>query len=311
MLQLSGIAIVGLSGLHAKEKIKVKNSYDIVILGGGPAGLSAALTAARGNRSILVIDSGQARNAPADHMMNFPSREGIPPLDFRNMIKKDLVKYPHIHFRDGRVESIVKTDDGFLVDQVHAKKVLLAHGVKDILPPIEGLKELFGKSIFHCPYCHGYEHSGAPMGVVASAQFAPHLGHLVKGLTNDVVIFTDGGDLASFPGAKVYNHKIEAFLKVRTKLVGVKLSNGEVIKRDYLFMKFEQKLSSELGIKLGCEITEHGHYKINEMGETTVPGIFAAGDCASPKQSVLMACASGQMAGAAMNAKILMEGSHS
>lgn len=289
----------------------MKSSYDIVILGGGPAGLSAALTAARGHRSILVIDSGQPRNAPAEHMMNFPSREGTPPFEFRELIRKDLKRYPHVHFRQGNVESIVKMEDGFLVDQVHAKKVLLAHGVKDILPAIDGLKELFGKSIFHCPYCHGYEHSGAAMGAVGPVEYANHMGHLVKGLTPDVAIFTDGGDLASFPGATVYNQKIDSFVRMGTKLIGVKLANGEVIKRDYLFMKFAQTLTSDLGTKLGCELTEHGHYKINEMGQTSVPGVFAAGDCATPKQSVLMSCALGQTAGAAMNAIILMEGARS
>ena len=279
--------------------------YDIIIIGGGPAGLSAALTAARGNRSILVIDSSRPRNAPAAHMMNFPSRDGTPPLEFRNLIMKDLSRYPKVKFSANKVEQIVPTANGFLVDGTFAKKILLAHGVTDILPDVPGMKELFGKSIFHCPYCHGYEYIDSPIAVIGSKEYAKHMVPIVKGLSSDLILFTDGTEGIEIPGVKVYTEKIERYIHDGEKLKAVKLVTGEVIERSYAFHKFDQKLSSDLGTKLGCELTETGKYKITEMGLTTVAGVFAAGDDSLIMQSVLSACASGQLAGAAMNMEIL------
>lgn len=286
----------------------MKYSYDVAIIGGGPAGLSGALTLARGNRSVSVFDDNQPRNAPADHMMNFPSRDGTPPLEFRNLIKEDLKKYPKVEFNSERILEIKKNESGFILNEViQVKKILLAHGVKDILPQIPGMKELFGKSIFHCPYCHGYEYLNEPMGLIGGGEYADHMSVLLKGLTNDIVIFSDGVAMGEYPGIKVYTEKIEAFIHEGEKLKGVKLANGEVVLRSYLFYRPDQKLSSDIGIKIGCELTEMGHYKINEFGGTSIEGVWAAGDNMTPMQSVVMACAAGSKAGAMINFEILKE----
>lgn len=282
--------------------------YDVAIIGGGPAGLSGALTLARGNRTVLVFDDGQPRNAPADHMMNFPSRDGTPPGEFRRLIKEDLKKYSKVEFINRRVELIKRNKDGFLLNEnVQVKKILLAHGVKDVLPVIPGMKELFGKSIFHCPYCHGYEHTNEPMGMIGGKEYADHMSVLLKGLTNDLILFTDGAEVEEYPGLKIYSEKIEAFIHEGDKLIGVKLVTGEIVKRSYLFYRPEQKLSSDVGVKLGCELTEMGHYKVNEFGFTTEPGVWAAGDDMTGMQSVVIACAAGSKAGAMINFEILKE----
>lgn len=289
----------------------MKTSFDVAIIGGGPAGLSAALTLARGGRSVYVIDAGKGRNAPAAHMMNFPSRDGTPPLEFKRLIKEDLKKYASVKFESAVVTSLTKINEGFEINgNIQAKKILLAHGIHDILPSIPGLKELWGKSIFHCPYCHGHEHKNEPIGFIMGEKYAAHMGALLLGLTQDLILFTNGekiNDVSPFErnGIKVYIEKIESFIHEGESLKGVKLATGEVIPRNYLFFKAEQKLTSDLGIKLGCELNEFGLYKTDETGMTTQPGIYAAGDIASPKQSVLNACASGSMAGAFINYEIL------
>lgn len=290
----------------------MKTQYDVAIIGGGPAGLSAALTIARGGRSVFIIDEGKARNAPASHMMNFPSRDGTPPEEFRELIRQDLQKYPTVHFEKGRALSLDRKEKGFVLNQtIHVKKVLMAHGIKDVLPPIPGFQELWGKAIFHCPYCHGHEHRNAPMGLIASGNIATHMAPLLKGLTSDVILFTNGGEIDETPfdknGIKIYSSKLKSLVFEGEKLLSVKLENGEEIERSYLFYRPEQKLTTDLGTKLGCELNEFGLYKTDEMGMTSQPGIYAAGDISTPKQSVLMACATGSMTGAGINFAIQNE----
>ena len=285
----------------------MKTQYDVAIIGGGPAGLSAALTLARGNRSVLVFDDDQPRNAPAAHMMNFPSRDGTPPQEFRRLIREDLKKYPKVEFKAVRVQGIVRNESGFLVDGMQFKKILLAHGVKDILPETPGMRELFGKAIFHCPYCHGYEYLGEPMGMIGGKEYADHMSVLLKGLTSDLVLFSDGAEVPEYEGIKVYREKIESLVYEGENLRAVKLSSGEVVERKYLFYRPDQKLSTDIGVKLGCELTESGHYKFNDFGLSSQPGVYVAGDNMTQMQSVVIACANGSKAAAMINFEILHE----
>lgn len=286
----------------------MNKKYDVAIIGGGPAGLSGALTLARGNRTVLVFDDNQPRNAHASHMMNFPSRDGTPPYEFRHLIKEDLKKYRNVKFITEQVNDIQRNENGFIVNsQIQVKKILLAHGVRDILPNIPGMKELFGKAIFHCPYCHGYEHLNEPMGMIGGKEYADHMSVLLKGLTKDLALFTDGAEVGVYPNIKIYREKIDSLIYEEEKLKAVKLITGEIVERSCLFYRPEQKLSSDVGIKLNCELTELGHYKVNDFGLTTQSGVFAAGDNMTGMQSVLIACAAGAKAGAMINAEILNE----
>lgn len=290
----------------------MKEIFDVVIIGGGPAGLSAALTLGRGNRSVLVLDEGKGRNAPASHMMNFPSRDGTPPMEFRELIKNDLRKYPNVKIEALGVKTIVKEEHYFLINEnLRARKILLAHGVKDIQLPLPGFTDLWGKSIFHCPYCHGYEHLNAPIGIIGDNKTALHYAVLVRSLTDDLIVFSNGAELDPAPfeknGIKVYTSPISSFIHQGNQLTAVELMSGEIIERSHLFYRPEQRLTSDLGTKLGCELNEHGLYRVQDSGETTVKGIYAAGDITELRQSVLMATASGQKAAAHMNFEILHE----
>lgn len=270
----------------------MKHNYDVVIIGGGPAGLTAALTLGRGGRSVLVLDEGNGRNAPAAHMNNFPSRDGTPPDEFKAQIRSDLKKYEDVKIEKTKVFSLEKANGNFLVNGIYAaKKIILAHGVRDILLPIPGMKELWGKSIFHCPYCHGYEFKNKRLGLLADEKIAAHMIPLLKGLSTDVRLFEMGS--------------IERFIYEGTTLLAVKLTNGETVERDALLFKPAQEFTTDLGIKLGCEKTDLGFYKVDDNGMTTVPGVYAAGDITEMRQGVLFACAAGMKAATMANFEIM------
>lgn len=293
---------------------------DVLIVGGGAAGLSAALTLSRGGRSVIVSDNKQPRNAPAAHMNNFPSHDGTPPGEFRDMIKKDLQKYDACKLIDSGVLSIEKSQNLFNVtfsdqSQVTVKKVLLAHGVKDIYPDIPGVNAIFGKSFFFCPYCHGYEHRNSPIAIIAKGEVAFHLSAVVSGLTNDMMLFTNGpSDFSPEQiltiqknNIRIVEDKISEFIHEGENLKAIKLINQEIIPRNYIFSAANFTLSSDIGVKLGCELSEMGIYAVDTFGKTSVEGVYAAGDIISMRHSVLMACASGQFAAAAMNNEIASE----
>lgn len=270
----------------------MKLNYDVAIIGGGPAGLTAGLTLGRGGRSVLILDEGKGRNAPAAHMNNFPSRDGTPPDEFKEQIRNDLKKYEDVKIERTKVFSLEKTENGFLVNGlIFAKKIILAHGVRDILLPIPGMQELWGKSIFHCPYCHGYEFKNKRLGLLADEKTAEHMLPLLSGLSSDVKLFETG--------------TIESFIYEGTNLRGVKLINGEVVERDALLFKPAQEFTTDLGLKLGCEKTDLGFYKVDDNGMTTVPGVYAAGDITEMRQGVLFACSAGMKAAAMVNFEIL------
>lgn len=302
MLKLSALTLAQAKFGFAKSPLKrekiMKTKVDVAIIGGGPAGLTAALALGRSGRSVLVYDDNKGRNFATFHMMNFPSRDGTPPLEFRHQIKNDLLKYKEISFKNEKVAEIKILDKKFLInDSLIASKILLAHGVRDILPDIQGIKEAWGKNVFHCPYCHGHEFKNKKIGILADIpHYAEHMVPLLLGLSNKVTVFTNGSGI-EIPA------KLLEYVTVKTN----KITNFKDIDTDCLVIRPPQELSLNLGTKLGCELTETGHYKIDNEAMTTIPGIYAAGDIVTPMQSVLNACAAGQKAGAMMNFHILKE----
>ncbi|GBF37158.1 NAD(P)/FAD-dependent oxidoreductase [Leptospira johnsonii] len=300
----------------------MKFDFEALIIGGGPAGLSAALALGRMSRTALVCDDSRPRNAASSHLNNFPTRDGIHPAEWRKLVRKDLEKYNTISFFEGSVLSVEKSGPGFAAKlssdkTFYFKKVILAYGVEDEHLPIPGYKELWGKSIFHCPYCHGFEVKGSKIGLIGNGDMLMYMLPLIFDLASDLIVFTNGKaelqeeqkDLLKKKKIRLIEEKITGFIYEGEKLKAVTFENEETIEREALYAlpSFPFKLKSKIGEELGCEKDKFGFYKVGEKGKTSVDGVYACGDNASGAHSVLLAAASGGMAGAGIVHELLSE----
>lgn len=289
-------------------------NVDVLIIGGSHAGLSAAMALGRIGRSALIIDSGHPRNKVSEHANNFAGFDGINPNQWREQARNDLLKYDTISFLRNTVVDVKKLAKNFQAilsnnERILAKKVILAYGIKDQFPAIVGVNELWGKSVFHCPYCHGFEVKGQSIGILGNSPAVEHLLPIIKNLSAKLFVFTQGkSKLTENFMAKLRQHSIHLIeepiktLKHQSSLLKkVVLSNNESISIDALFLTPTSKLtlSSSIDEQLGCEKDDMGFIKVKEMGQTSVAGVFAAGDIMTMQQSVVGASASGQIAGSA------------
>jgi thioredoxin reductase len=265
---------------------------DVVVVGAGPAGLAAALTFGRMRRRVLVLDTAEPRNRYTGHLRNFPTRDGVSPLEYRSLTREELGRYPTVSFRDARVMRAEAGDHGVRLhleddEAVDARRLVLAGGIRDTLPPIDGLAELFGTSVFTCPYCDGYEAGGAPVGLICTApgQVAHAAGlpvredrHVVRVLEERVVR-----------------------LREADERVAVELEGGVEARCDRLFVPTEVHPSNRLAEQLGCATNADGFIEVDELGRTSVARVYAAGDACSPVHQVIVAAASGTRAALAAN----------
>lgn len=311
MLQLSLMGITGMAGAQIlpgfqKKGKRMKTESEVAIIGGGPAGLTAALALGRIGRKVLIFDDNKGRNFPAHHMMNFPSRDGTPPREFKEMIIKDLRKYSEVTVRPERVSDVQKKGDVFIINnQFEVKKIILAHGVKDVLPDIPGVKDLWGKAVFHCPYCHGHEFKRQRIGVMESdPKYLSHMVPLLLSLSDNVTVFSNGSRPLLSEGimkkVTLVTSPVKALHHDGHELKSLLTEEGEV-RLDGLVIKPPQVLTTDVGTKLGCELNEFGLYKTDSDGMTTVPGVYAAGDITEPRQAVILACASGMKTAASIS----------
>jgi thioredoxin reductase len=299
----------------------MKWDHEVLIIGGGPAGLGAAMALVRLRRSVLVCDDFRPRNLNAAHMHNFPGDEGVSPLEWRKKARQDVEQYDTVHFFDGAVTSVVKIQGGFEATlssnkAVKVKKVILAYGVQDRLLPIPGIQELWGKSVFHCPFCHGLEFQGRKVGVIANGAKSMHVLPMIFGVTSDITLFTHGKseltaeqtEILRRRNVRIVEHPVEKLIFDGDNLHGV-IAGGELIEQDAIMGGFQMpfQMKSNVGESLGCEKNEMGLYKVGEGNRTNISGVFAAGDGITMQQSVLRALASGQDAGAAAAQDLLSE----
>ncbi|TSC32236.1 NAD(P)/FAD-dependent oxidoreductase [Corallococcus sp. Z5C101001] len=294
-------------------------AYDVVIVGGGPGGLNAALYLGRGRRAVLLCDAGTPRNAAAEHMHGFGSRDGIPPSEFRRISREQLRAYPNVEVRDTRVGSVEKHEGGFRValgdgSTVDTRRLLLAVGMVDVMLDIPGYKELWGPSIFQCPYCHGWEVRDQPLGVLLTEpQYLDHSA-VIQNWSQDTTVFTHGAFAVTAEqrerlqalGIGLEEQRIRALHGKDGHLEAVELEDGTRVARKVMFSAPPQR-QSELVTRLGLALDEQGFVKVGPVGETSVPGISAVGDMTTRLQGALMAASAGAVAAAMMNHGLIQE----
>jgi thioredoxin reductase len=295
--------------------------YDVIIVGAGPAGLSAALMLGRCRRRVLVIDSGQPRNAASRAMHGYLSRDGIPPLEFLALARQQLRRYESVEIRDGCVVMaecrpdamfFVKLEDGA---EHSARKLLIATGVVDNLPEIPGFRELYGLSVFHCPYCDGWEVRDQPIAIYGRGERGLGLSLELTGWSRDLVLCTDGpaelgaDDLARLErnGIRVRDDRIDR-LEGTAGLERIVFASGDPLARRALFFTTGQRQQSRLAHSLGCEINEKGTVPTGKYETTHLRGLYVAGDASRAVQWVVVAAAEGAEAAFAINTDLLKEG---
>jgi thioredoxin reductase len=287
--------------------------YDAVIVGGGPAGLAAALTLGRARKRVLLCDAGPRRNTTAVHVHNFVTRDGITPDEFRRIGRQQLEAYPAVEVRDVRVEEMGGERDAFEVQladgRVEARRVLLCTGMIDELPDLDGFRALWGKSIFICPYCHAWEIQDQRFAYLAATAEALAFSLLLRSWTSDVVVLTDGRFAVppdvrarvTSGGVRVEERRIARLQVSGDRLERIEFIEGDPLARDVLFTHPPQR-QVELVRSLGLALDAKGYVRVDDvLRETSTPGIYAAGDLVTPVQSAILAAASGTSAAAQLN----------
>lgn len=298
----------------------MKNEFEVLIIGGSYAGLSAAMALGRSLRQVLVIDSGLPCNRFTPHSHNFITHDGEAPAKISKKARKQVERYDTVHFHQGLAAEGKKTEAGFEIktaagEVFFGKKLVFATGIRDLLPDIPGLAECWGKTIVHCPYCHGYELRRQKTGILANGQRAFHLASMVNNLTGDLTVLTNGkADLEEAQWEKLRSHcvkvietEISKIEQEGGKIQAVVFKDGSRIGFDAAYAAVPFAQHSEIPASLGCELTELGYLKVNPFLQTTVEGVFACGDNSSMMRSVANAVATGNLAGAIVNGKLVEE----
>jgi thioredoxin reductase len=288
---------------------------DCAIIGGGPAGLQAALVLGRAKRNVLVFDDNHPRNAVTQESHGFLTRDGIKPAEFRTLAHQDLERYASVKFRHAHVTAIRQTEGAFEItteqgDRLSSKTVLLATGLKEVLPAIEGLHDYYGTSVFCCPYCDGWELRDRPLVVISEG---PHTFHLVKVVWNwshDLLLCTNGQQPLTGEqhatlrrlGIEVVEDRITALVGKDGQLERILFVTGESRSRVGGFVAPQLFQAAPFAERLGCEMNALGGIVTDSFGRTAVPGVYAAGDAAVviPAQ-LIIAAAEGSRAAAGVN----------
>jgi thioredoxin reductase len=295
------------------------NANDVAIIGGGAAGLSAALVLGRARRRVAVIDAGEPRNAPARHMHGFISRDGTPPADLLRDARAEALRYG-VQLIDERV---VRAGPGFTLTlgsgrSVAARQVLLATGAADALPDIAGARDRWGRDLLHCPYCHGWEVRDQAIGVLGTGPGSVAHAQLLRGWSDDVAYLShtqevSAGDRAALAarGIAVVDGVVAELVVTGDRLRAALLADGRVIERDALFIRPAVRARpGSPAAMLGCELDAAGLVHTDAEGRTSVPGVWAAGNATDPRAQVITAAGQGSAAAIAMNTELVQQDIH-
>jgi thioredoxin reductase len=295
--------------------------WDVVIVGGGPAGLSAGLILGRACRRVLICDSGTPRSWASKAQHAFLTRDGIPPARFRQLARAELRRYPGVKFRRTEIHSARRTRiGGFNLRagngaRILCRKLLIATGVCDLLPPIPGIAAHFGTGVFQCPYCDGWEFRNQPVAVYGKARRGYEMARALTSWTRDIVLCSDGkstlpGELRKdlrANGIQLREDRIAGLEGGRRSLRAIKFRNGTKLPRRALFFDTPATGQSRLAESLGCQFTRHGGVKCGRYEATSVPGVFVAGNIIKDVQLAIVAAAEGAKAAFGINRALTRE----
>jgi thioredoxin reductase len=312
----------------------VGRAYDVVIVGGGGAGLSAALVLGRARRHVAVVDAGQPRNAPAAHMQGFLGSDGLPPAELLARGRAEVASYG-VELVAGTVTVVapcesapnstsaqrrfqVTLSDGSVLQ---TRAVLVTTGLRDEVPAVPGVRERWGRDLLHCPYCHGYEVADQPIGVLAgdpatTAESLTHA-HIIRQWSDDVVFFANGAALTAAQREQLVARAIgivdEPVVSLAVEddhLTGVVIDGGRIVPRTAVFVRPQFVPNDTVLVDLGCTVRDTGWVQVDGTGATSVPGVWAAGNATNPRAQVITAAGEGSAAAIAINNNLVDEDLH-
>ncbi len=298
----------------------VREDYDVIIIGGSNAGLSAALLLGRSLRRVLVIDAGKPCNQQTPHSHGFLTRDGETPAAISAIARAQVSHYPTVQFLADTVISTAQVPSGFTVTTADgvvfsARKLLLATGVADIMPDLPGFAECWGISVLHCPYCHGYEVHSQPLGILANGEMAYDLATLIQHWSSQLTLYTNGPSMLTDEQRvtleqlhiPIIETPVAAIEHEAGQLTALLFTDGTRVHPKAIFARVPFRHHTDLADQLGCTMTKNGLIQASEFGETNVPGLFAAGDVTNPFRQVALAVANGAKAAAWINRELIAE----
>lgn len=294
------------------------NNFDVIIVGGSYAGLAAAMSLGRAIRKVLLIDSGKPCNRQTPHSHNFLTQDGSTPAAIAALGREQVLAYPTVQFVEGEVITVTGENLHFKVktavgELFQTRKVLFATGIKDEMPAIDGFAACWGISVIHCPYCHGYEYKNENTGVLINGDMALDRVKLLRQWTKKLTIFTNGPStipqehitqLADM-GVPIIEKSLKRIVHHNGHLNQLLFTDGFAIELNVLYAVIPFKQHCRIPAEMGCKLTDSGHISVDQFQETTVPGVFAAGDNVALFRSVAVAVAAGTTAGGFINHELL------
>ncbi len=303
-----------------RQKAASGSKWDVVIAGAGPAGLSAALVLGRACRRVLLCDTGTPRSWASKEMHAFLSRDPISPTRLRDISREQVLKYPGVTYAPDEVTAARRSGSHFRVElggraSVRARKLLIATGLFDIIPRIPGIDELFGRSVFQCPYCDGWEMRERRIAVYGKRQRGFEMARAITAWASDIVLFTDG--LSGYTpdmrrqlernGIRLVETRVARLEGARGKLSAVALADGQRVARDALFFDTPSHNQSKLAQSLGCKFGRDGGVLCGDYEATSVPGVYVAGNLIRDVQLSIVAAAEGARAAFGINRSLTRE----
>lgn len=293
---------------------------DAVIIGGGAAGLTAALYLGRFRRKVVVVDAGKQANRVSHAAHGFFTRDGTPPAELIRIGQEQLRPYETVSLRSGAVTAITPDDQHFQITladgtTLDSRKVLLATGLKDALPPVPGIEAFWGTTVLHCPYCDGWEMRDQPVAILNDGAHAVHIAKLLRVLTADLIVCTNGGTLLTDAEREaLHGWDIQIIDTPIQQLEGhdgqvetIVFADGQRLARKAIFTRLDSTQHTPFAAQLGCQMAAEHLVQVDEMGRTSVPGVYAAGDLTSRMRQVAMAVMHGAAAGIGINVDLVAE----